>query len=297
MHKVRQSWSAAVYNFRQWNKNPRIIVTFALAFILCFLLSNKAVQFAQEQETIMQIVEAFVWTFGDANNILISSLLLVLLFEDMPFICPGTPFYLIRTTRSTWLAGQIIYLCIATGIYMAFILLSTTLLCAHISFAGNQWSETAAMLGYSGAGEVIALPSSVKTMEMSTPYACMADIFLLMLLYTLLMVSVMLAVNIRKGQFWGVISVFIFSLYGLLLNPQIFAQIFQLPQELIYKANVAVGWISPLNQATYYMHNFGYDLLPRIWQTYIIFGGAIAALFITALRGMKKYNFNFTGSE
>lgn len=172
---ARQSWSVAVYNFRQWKGNPRIAVTFALAFILCFLLSNKAVQFAQEQGTVMQLVEAFVWTFGDANNILISSLLLVLLFADMPFICEGTPFYLMRTTRGAWLWGQIIYICMATALYMAFILLATSTLCAHNSFIGDQWSETAAMLGYSGAGEAVALPAFVKTLEMSTPYACMAQ--------------------------------------------------------------------------------------------------------------------------
>lgn len=296
MRKIGQSWSVAIYNFRQWKKNPRIVVTFALAFILCFLLSNKAVAFAQEQGTIMQLVEAFVWTFGDANNILISSLLLVLLFADMPFICEGTPFYLMRTTRGAWLWGQIIYICLATALYMAFMLFATSALCAHNSFIGDQWSETAAMLGYSGAGEAVALPAFVKTLEMSTPYACMGTIFLLMLLYTLLLVSIMLAVNIRKGQFWGVVSVFLFSLVGLLLNPQIFGQMFNLPQELMYKANVAVGWLSPLNQATYHMHNFGYDLLPRLWQTYLIFVSAIAVLFVTALRGMKKYNFNFTGS-
>lgn len=153
------------------------------------------------------------------------------------------------------------------------------------------------MLGYSGAGNAIALPAFVKTMEMTTPYACTGTIFILMLLYTLLMVSVMLAVNIRKGQFWGVVSVFIFSLYGLLLNPQIFKQIFNLPDQLMYKANVAVGWLSPLNQATYHMHNFGYDLLPRLWQTYVIFGAVIVAVLYTALRGMRKYNFNFTGSS
>lgn len=297
MHKIRQTWSAAIYNFRQWKKNPRIVITFALGFILCFLLSNKAVQFAQEQETILQIAEPFIWTFGDANNILISSLLLVLLFADMPFICEGTPFYLMRTTRAIWLIGQVVYICLATLLYVTFILISTSLLCVHLSFVGDQWSETAAMLGYSGAGKAIALPAFVKTLEMSTPYECMGVIFLLMLLYTLLMVSIMLAVNVHKGQFWGIISAFVFSLIGLLLNPQIFAQMFRLPQELMYKANVAVGWMSPLNQATYHMHNFGYDLLPRLWQTYLIFGGGIVVLLWVALRGMKKYNFDFVGTN
>ena len=67
--------------------------------------------------------------------------------------------------------------------------------------------------------------------------------------------------------------------------------------ELMYKANVAVGWMSPLNHATYHMHNFGYDLLPRIWQTYLIFGLLIALCFFLSLRAVRKYNFNFTGTE
>ncbi|PWM29322.1 MAG: hypothetical protein DBX40_00195 [Clostridiales bacterium] len=295
--KIKQVLAVTTYNFRQWHKNPRIIITFCLAFILCFLLSDKAVKFAQEYETTMQIVEAFVWTFGDANSILLSSLLLLLLFADMPFISSGTPFYLMRIDRKTWITGQAVYIIAATTIYLAFILVSTSLVCMTQSFVGDMWSETAAILGYSGAGQAVALPALVKTLEMSTPYACMGTIFLLMLLYTLLMVFVMLLFNLLKGQLAGVVSVFGFSLYGFLLNPQTLKAIFQLPDELMYKANVAVGWMSPLNHATYHMHNFGYDLLPRIWQTYLIFGLLIALCFFLSLRAVRKYNFNFTGTE
>ena len=297
MFRVRQSFSVAAYNFRQWHKNPRIFITFALAFILCFLLSDKAVKFAQEYETTMQIVEAFVWTFGDSNSILLASLLLLLLFADMPFINSGTPLYLMRIDRKTWITGQALYITMATGIYMVFILASTSLVCMSQSFVGNMWSETAAILGYSGAGEAVALPALVKTLEMSRPYECMATIFLLMLLYALLMAFIMLVFNIRKGQLAGVVSVFAFTLFGFLLNPELIKTIFELPDELMYKANVAVGWISPLNQATYHMHNFGYDLLPRLWQTYVIFGVLIGICFVLTLRSVRKYNFNFTGTE
>lgn len=297
MRNVRQVWLVTTYNFRQWHKNPRIFITFALAFILCFLLSDKAVRFAADQHTTMQLVEAFVWTFGDGTNIMLSSLLLIVLFADMPFISAGTPFYLSRINRRTWVWGQITYITLATILYMLFILIATSVICMQNSFIGNIWSETAAALGYSGAGVVIALPSSVKTMEMSYPYECMIMIFLLMSLYTLLLVSIMLVVNLRRSQFWGVISVFVFSLYGLLLNPEIFQQMLNLPEQLRYKANVAVGWLSPLNHATYYMHNFGYDLLPRLWQTCLIFIGLIMLCFLLALGAIKKYNFNFTGSD
>lgn len=297
MRTLKKSFSVAAYNFRMWHKNPRIITTFALAFILCFLLSDKAVRFAQEYETTMQLVEAFVWTFGDSNSILLTSLLLVLLFSDMPFISSGTPFYLMRIDRKTWITGQAIYIILSTVIYMAFILLSTSLVCMRQSFIGNMWSETAAILGYSGAGEAVALPALVKTLEMSTPYACMFTIFMLMLFYALLLAFIMLVFNLYKGSLAGVISVFAFSIYGFLLNPQTIKTLFQLPDELMYKANVAVGWLSPLNHATYHMHNFGYDLLPRIWQTYLIFGTLIVLCFFLSIRAIRKYNFNFTGTE
>ena len=297
MKFIKRSLSVAAYDFRQWHKNPRIFITFALAFILCFLLSDKAVKFAKEYETTMQIVEAFVWTFGDSNSILLSSLLLVLLFADMPFISSGTPFYLMRIDRKTWITDQVIYIISATFIYLAFILISTSLVCMTQSFVGNIWSETAAILGYSGAGEAVALPALVKTLEMSTPYACMATISLLMLLYALLLVMIMLVFNLYKGQAAGVISVFVFSIYGFLLNPQTLKNIFQVPDDFIYKVNVAIGWLSPLNHATYHMHNFGYDLLPRLWQTYVIFGALIILCYFISLRAVRRYSFNFTGTE
>ncbi|WP_062106737.1 hypothetical protein [Bacillus niameyensis] len=293
----RQIVSVAAYNFRQWHRNPRIFITFTLAFILCFLLSDKAVRFANEYGTIMQILEPFIWTFGDSQSILLSSLLLMLLFADMPFISTGTPFYLMRINRKIWLCGQAVYIVLATTIYMIFILLSTSLVSMNHSFIGNMWSETAAILGYSGAGEAVALPAFVKTLEMSTPYQVAPTIFLLMLLYTLLMVFIMLTFTIYKGQLSGVISVLIFNLFGFLLNPALLQTLFQLSEQYMYKANVALGWISPLNHATYHMHNFGYDLLPRLWQTYLIFVVLIGFCFICALRSIRKFNFNFTGTE
>lgn len=297
MFSIQGAASVAMYNFRTWRNNPRIVVTFSLAFILCFLLSDKTVKFAQEYKTTMQIVEAFVWTFGDSNSIMLSSLLLMLLFADMPFVTVGTPFYLMRTTRKTWIAGQALYIVAATTFYLVFLLISTSVVCMRNSFVGNMWSETAAILGYSGAGNVVALPALVKTLEMSTPYSCMGTIFLLMLLYTLLMVFIMLLSNLKKGQVAGVVSVFVFSLYGFLLNPQTLKTLFQLPDSFLYKANVAVGWLSPLNHAAYHMHNFGYDLLPRLWHTYLIFGILTILCFMLSQRAIIKYSFHFTGTE
>lgn len=297
MKGIRQSISVVGYNFQHWRKNARIIVTFALAFVLCFLLTDKAVQFAKEHNTTMQLAEAFIWTFGDSDSILLVSLLLILLFADMPFLSSGTPFYLMRMNRRRWIAGQLFYTASATMLFLLFILASTILVCIRQSYIGNIWSETAAILGYSGAGEAIAVPSLVKTLEMSFPYRAMFTIFGLMLSYTLVLVFIMLVFTLWKGSAAGIVSGFVFSVFGFLLKPTTIDAVFQLPAGLYYKANVAVGWLSPLNQATYHMHNFGYDRLPRMWQSFAIFGALIVLEFLLALLAIRKYNFVFTGTE
>lgn len=294
MYSCRQTWQVASFNFRQWKKSPRVIMTFVLAFIMCLMLSEKAVSFANNYGTSMQAVEAFVWTFGDANSIMMSSLLLILLFSDMPFITQETPYYLSRTSRSVWICGQIVYVVLATIFYTLFLLVITCLICSPISFPGNMWSETGALLGYSGIGSKVALPASVKTMEMSLPYQCAATIFLLMTMYSLFIATLMLVFNLKKNPSVGIMGVFVVNMYGLLLNPQIFTTLFHLPNSMEYKANLATGWLSPLNHATYYMHNFGYDYLPRLWMSYIIFLLFIIFNLFLIWRSIRAYEFNFT---
>ena len=284
-------------NFSKWHRNLRIIVCFVFAFITCFLLSDKVVDFAKQFGTTMQLVEPFIWVFGDSNSILLISVLLIFLFMDMPFITPATPLFLMRTNRTRWMVGQFLYIIAATFIFLAFVLLSTILLCGRYCFIGDKWSPTAAILGYGNNNQNVVLPVMLKTLEMSFPYRTMITIFLLMLMYSLVLVFIMLFFNIRFGQRASFISAFAFSVYGMLLNPETIKKVLGISEEMMYKANVAVGWLSPLNHATYHMHNFGYDRLPTLTDTALIFIGLLAVLFILSSVAMKKYNFNFTGTE
>lgn len=297
MTKIRFVCSITKLNFLEWKKNPKIIFAFLLAFVFCVMLSGKALTFANSYGTTMQIFEPFIWAFGNGRSILIASMLLVFFFIDMPFINDATPYYLIRINRTIWVCAQMLYVVLTTIIYMTFLLVIFCLICAPISFPGNMWSETGAILGYSGVGNEIALSASVKTMEMSNPVACAATIFLLMTLYTLLAATLMLTFNLLKYKFGGALSVFILNLYGLLLNPQFIGKMLKIPEALQYKSNVITGWISPLNHATYYMHNFGYDYLPRLWHSYLFFGAWILLNIIIIKKLSKKYQFNFLESK
>lgn len=296
MYKIRQVWLCAMANFRRWRRNPQIILAFCLAFVVCFLLSNKVVLFAEQHNTILQILEPFIWTFGDAGSVLTVSLLLLLLFADMPNLGNEVPLFLLRMNRRVWMLGQILYLVLATLLLMCFILISTCVLAGGRAYPANLWSNTAAILGYSDIGTEIAVPAFVKVLELSFPYECMLHIFGLMLGYSVFMASLILYLNLRREN-GGMIGGVVFSGFGFLLTPQVIAEWFDISQERMKLANIAFGWLSPLNHATYYMHNFGYDNLPRLRVSYAFFAAGSLIFFGLSMIRIKKYNFHFTGTE
>ena len=49
-YKGKMVLSVASYNFLRWHKNARVVTAFLLDFILCYLLTDKAVQFSECRE-------------------------------------------------------------------------------------------------------------------------------------------------------------------------------------------------------------------------------------------------------
>lgn len=296
MSKLRQIRITAAALFGRWNRSPQIWMAFGLGFVACFLLSDKVTAFAQEHGTVLQMFEPFIWTFGDANSVLLISLCLLLLFADLPNLDNEVPLFLVRTSRFCWMAGQIVYLASATLLFVFFILIATVVLVGAKSYPADLWSETAAILGYSNIGQEIAVPAFVKVLELTFPYRCTAHIFALILGYSLTLSSLIFFFNLLKSRL-GMVAGTVFSGFGFFLTPETLTQWFHIPQERSPVAYILFGWLSPLNHATYYMHNFGYDRLPRLWQSYAIFGGASLLFFLLAFWRVRNYAFNFTGTE
>lgn len=295
MYKLRQIIFAAMTNFYKWKREPKIWLAFGIGFVFSFLLSDKVVVFSKEHNTVLQINEAFIWTFGDAKSILVVSLGLLLIFSDMPTLTNDVPFSLVRMSRVRWLISQFLYTLLGTFLYVMFIMLSTMFLSGQNAYVANLWSNTAAILGYSSIGEEIAVPAFVKVLEMSQPYEVTIHIFGLMLGYSVLLSGVILTFNLFKENL-GMIAGIVVSVFGFLMNPEVIIELFKLSDSKKRIANIIFGWISPLNHATYYMHNFGYDMLPRLGMSYAYFVICGILLFFVALLKIKKYAFNFTGT-
>ena len=296
MEAVKQVAAAVRWNFLGFFKNPRVIITFLFSFILCFFLSDRAMMVADYYESPMQALEPFIWTFGDATAILLCSLLLILLFLDLPKLTPFTPNMLLRMRKSRWLFAQLFYIFLVTALYMLYVILVTSLLCMQKTYPGNIWSKTAALLAYSQMGKKLSIPSTVKVMESTTPCSCSMQIMALLVCYALTLSFLMLYFQMKLGKKAAIFAGLSYSLFGFLLNPEILAKILRKEEYEMFLVRRITGWISPLNHATYGMHDFGYDVLPSIGQSCMIFLVILACLSGLSFHTLKKYNFSsFTG--
>ncbi|EOT22681.1 hypothetical protein C805_03533 [Eubacterium sp. 14-2] len=296
MEGARQVTAAVRWNFLGFFKNPRVIITFLFSFILCFFLSDRAMMVADYYDSSMQALEPFIWTFGDADSILLCSLLLILLFLDLPKLSPFTPYMLLRMKKSRWLLAQFFYIFLVTVLYMTYVLLVTGILCMQKTYPGNIWSKTAALLAYSGMGRDLSVPSTVKVMESTTPVSCSFQIMVLLICYALTLSFLMLLFQMKSGRKAAIGAGLFYSLFGFLLNPDILAKILRKEEYEMFLVRRITGWVSPLNHATYGMHDFGYDVLPSIGQSCMIFLVLLLFLSFLSFYTLKKYNFSsFTG--
>lgn len=272
MCKMQPPLVCAGWNLYSLRKNLRFYLSLTLGFLLCWLLTDKTMQISRTYLTSVQLVEPFVWCYADGDSILYAAL--VLMLSALPRMDTAASYLIFRTTRRSWLIGQVITTLIVTFGYCLMILLSSMLMCIGCNvYATNRWSETATMLSFAPAGFETALTVMRKTVKLTTPWGCCAQIFGLMFQYVLLLSMLQLLFAVLKSKKTGILAAILLNFVGFVLTPERFMAWLHLPTEMRYYANVLAAWLSPLQHANYTMHNFGYDLLPRLHVSYLILGG------------------------
>lgn len=292
MRNSRTVLSILLWNLRLLWKNPRFFLCFLLGFLSCFLLTQHTIGLSLQFHTELQIAEPFIWCFSDSDHILFSSLALLLLLSQMPRLDTSDTFLLFRASRRSWLAAQILTAIVLSLVYTLFLLLSSLLLTiGAATIAANRWSNTATILSYAPATLQRTLTVLRKLIRFTSPYSCSFHIFWLMAQYTLFLLLTHLAVSLRFGKKAGISMVTLLTLAAWLLTPSRFMVWLKLDEKMAYYANLLAAWLSPLQHATYVMHNFGYDSLPTLAQTHLLFTGLNLILLAVALRQVKALEF------
>lgn len=292
----KNALTCARWNLFSLRKNPRFYMSLILGFLLCWLLTDKTMAISREYMTNVQLFEPFVWCYADADSILYASLVMMFLFSVFPRMDTPASYLIFRAGRGSWLVGQVITTIVLTAGYSLMILLCSMAMCIGCNvFADNHWSETATMLSFAPDAFEVALTVMRKTVKLSTPMGCGIQIFLLLGQYILFLSMLQLAFTVLKSRKTGVCAALIVSFTGFVLTPDRFMTWLSLPPDFTYYANLLSAWLSPLQHATYAMHNLGYDLLPKLWVSHAFFGGLSLLLMGTSFLSMKRFSFDFSG--
>ncbi len=295
---MRDAFTCAFWNLYALRKNPRFYLSLLLGFLLCWLLTDKTMAISRTYLTNVQLLEPFVWCYADDDSLLFSALVMMLMLSAFPRLDTPASYLIFRTSRIKWLLGQILTVLMLTLGFALMILLSSMAMCIGCNvFSANHWSETATMLSFSPASFEVALTVMRKTVKLTTPYGCAVQIFLLLFQYVLLMAMLQLTFTVFRSRRAGIIAALIVNFAGYVLTPDRFMTWLNLPQEMRYYANLLSAWLSPLQHATYTMHNFGYDLLPRLGTSYLLLCGAALLLAALSLWKMRSFSFSFTGGH
>ena len=178
------SFVFAWMQIKKWKRNPRVICAFLVLLLLCLTMTSEYVDYSKEIGLSIQVFEPFILMFTQRYSLLFIMLILLLLYQDVPFIDDCTPYLLIRKTRFSWAMGQILYICFSTLLILIFALLVCVLSGFSVGYFQNIWSDTAWFTAYGGALNESA-PIEITLIENLNPYVSVACIMALFFFGTL----------------------------------------------------------------------------------------------------------------
>lgn len=297
MLSIKNVLSCVGWNFFSQRKNPRLYLCMLLGFLLCWMLTDKTMSISRTYQTGVQVFEPFIWCFADSSGVLYVSLTLILLMAEFPRLDTSASYLMFRAHRMPWLTGQIITALLVTFGFCLFMLMTSIIVCIGNVSTENRWSDTATMLSFAPSSFDLALIVTRKTVKLTLPYQCVVQIFLLMFQYMMLLSMIQITMTLIKSRKMGICIVTVLSLMGFVMTPDRFMIWLSLPSGFKYYANLLSVWCSPLQHATYLMHNFGYDSLPSIPVSHSIMGGISIMLSILAYKQIDTFDFQFIGGN
>lgn len=139
MNRFRMVWLCARKNFFNWKTTPRIWV---LAFtILVFGFWDYGAMSGYAREVyggMTSWVLPFAWS--DALRVMVFDCITIAFFSNAPFSDSYSPFLIIRAGRRNWIVGQVLYIFLASIVYVFFYLVVSVLGMLPNFNLANEWT-------------------------------------------------------------------------------------------------------------------------------------------------------------
>ena len=180
MNWCRHAGIVCQQNFRKWATDYRVWIVGIFALLLTRIFTQGIAEFSSLAHL---PVSPWIYPFLSTHNYvkLLFFFPLVLLFCNAPFIDDNQPYVFVRSGRSAWCAGQVLYIILATGAYFAVLILCTFLLhFPHMAYDAD-WGKVIGTLAATNAYQQLNHPVFVSSHIVTyfTPPVAMWYTFLL----------------------------------------------------------------------------------------------------------------------
>lgn len=224
MRKFSVPFAIARQNIRKWTSNYRVWLIAII--LLIFIHSNtKDINYFANELGLKMSAWIFPFLYIERYMKLLFLFPIILLFCDAPFIDHNQPYIILRSKRTAWSVGQIIYIFLANIIYFLFLILATIgIHITNVTFE-NDWGKVFGTLATTDAYNFVDTPLKINAyiMKYFTPLQAVWFTFLLSCLSGVILGLLVYALNsIFQNRFLGItVSSFLLILSaGLYRNPE-----------------------------------------------------------------------------
>lgn len=208
MNSLKTVFRITAQNFRKWQTDYRIWII-ALFLIIMTLIYVDDVKKVSDYTGGGMSVWIFPFLYSQFYTKVLFTLPVILMFCDAPFVDKNQLFIMMRTTRTKWLCGQLLYIVLASGIYYLFIFAVSILSTVFYGDFSLEWGKTLNMLAYSPEAaydvKVYSLTISRIVVEYFTPLLACFYTFILSWLSAIFLGLVVFVCNLFTGsRIWGI---------------------------------------------------------------------------------------------
>lgn len=273
MDRLRKVLLIAGNNFKKWTANPRMyVVLLLMAGYTAMMLNCISAFLSGSGYRIAPWV--FPFFMGQPYSLLMILLGLILLFCDAPFIDREQPYVIMRTGRTAWTVGQILYIVLSSAVYFFGVMLLTVLvLLPHLSWE-RGWGRVINSFCQNGASRYgVVIPFDYGVVNTFTPTQAMVLEYLLCWLMGSFLGLLMFVLNLAVSRSAGAIAAAAFSVFPLFVK----------------RSDYWLHYISPGSWTSLSVIDFsGNSSFPSPFYVFSSFFFLIALLAASALLLMKR---------
>lgn len=219
--ELRTAFNIIRADFVKWLRSDKQLVT-AFAFICFYMYVLDPISICSDNlgEPI-NLLEPFLVILGNGFCIPIVLIAFVVLMIDFPDISGNTTFLLLRSGRMKWYRSQILFITLASIIFILAIFIFSSLASMSNAFLANVWSNEAKLMSSPQYEELrIEYPLAVLDMSVINNYSIITAFIyavVLMILHLIFTAQLQMVLSLRFNKIIGICGNLIVLGFGLVL--------------------------------------------------------------------------------